>query len=70
MTPKQYSSFKEIETDLKRIHLEKQILLEEIKGVKYKLLSDLQPYNWIMTGLNAAKKFGVLMLLKKMFISK
>ncbi len=67
MKSNNYSSFKEIEMDLKRLHLEKQIILEELKGVKYKVIADLQPYNWLMTGLEVTRKFGVLMLLRKLF---
>lgn len=60
-----YKNFDEIEFNLKRLKLERQIALEEIKGLKHDVQQDLSPYNWISTLLSAAKKFGFLYLMKK-----
>ncbi|TLP75718.1 hypothetical protein [Maribacter sp. ACAM166] len=60
-----YKNFDEIEFNLKRLKLERQIALEEIKGLKQDVQDDLSPYNWISTALSAAKKFGLLYLMRK-----
>ncbi|RKR08019.1 hypothetical protein CLV91_2785 [Maribacter vaceletii] len=62
---KSYTTFKSISLDLKRLKLERQIALEEIKGIKQDVQQDLQPYNWINTTLSVAKKYGFLYLIKK-----
>lgn len=61
-----YKSFDEIDYDLKRLKLERQIAWEEIKGVKNDFQEDMRPLNWINTGLKAAGKYGLLVLLKKL----
>ncbi len=62
---KSYTNFESINLDLKRLKLERQIALEEIKGIKNNFQEDLQPYNWINTALSAAKKYGFYYLIKK-----
>ncbi|WP_298486937.1 hypothetical protein [uncultured Maribacter sp.] len=62
---KSYTTFKSINLDLKRLKLERQIALEEIKGIKQDVQQDLQPYNWINTALSIGKKYGFLFLIKK-----
>ncbi|UOB16720.1 hypothetical protein [Abyssalbus ytuae] len=64
---KTYSSFDEIKYELKRLNLERQISLEEIKSLKLELQEDLSPYHWIKTGYKAISKFGTILLLKKIF---
>ncbi|WP_274474388.1 hypothetical protein [Mangrovimonas aestuarii] len=64
---KQYRSQEEIEHDLKRLNLERKIVLEELKGLKMEFKEDLKPLGWIETVLGYAGKFGSLMLLKKLF---
>lgn len=62
-----YESFEQIEADLKRLSLEKQIGLEELKLVKSDFEDSLKPLN-ILTGITKfASKYGALMLLKKIF---
>lgn len=60
-----YNSFEEIKFDLKRLHLERQIALEQMKGLKHEVDEDLAPYQWMQTVLNVAKKFGTLYFIKK-----
>lgn len=60
-----YKNFEEIEFDLKRLKLERQIALEEIKGLKQDIKDDLSPYSWISTVISAVKKYGILYLVRK-----
>lgn len=62
---KTYKSFDEIEYELTRLKLERQIAWEEMKGVKYEFQEDMKPLNWISTALSFAGKYGLLVLLKK-----
>lgn len=62
---KQYQSFEEIETDLKRLNLERKIALEEMKLLKSEFKADLKPVNWVSTVLNVAGNYGFYRLLKK-----
>ncbi len=62
-----YNSFEEINTALKTLSLKRQIALEELKYTKNSLKEDLAPYQWANTALNAAKKYGVLYLIKRLF---
>ncbi|MBP8793453.1 MAG: hypothetical protein KBH29_09765 [Lutibacter sp.] len=62
-----YNSFNEIDFELKRLNLERQIALEEVKRAGNKVQDDLNPYNWILPTLGIIKKFGVLFLIKKLF---
>ena len=60
-----YKNFDEIEYNLKRLKLEREIALEELKGLKQDVQEDLSPYNWMSTAFSAAKKFGMLYLMRK-----
>ncbi|MGB2759329.1 MULTISPECIES: hypothetical protein [Maribacter] len=60
-----YKNFDEIEFNLKRLKLERQIALEELKGLKQDVQEDLSPYNWVSTAFSAAKKFGMLYIMRK-----
>ncbi|WP_452231866.1 DUF6327 family protein [Lacinutrix sp. MEBiC02595] len=62
---KTYNSFKDIDNDLKKLHLERQIAWEELKLVKEEFKEDLNPLNWVRTALKIAGKMGGFMLLKK-----
>ncbi len=62
-----YHSFEQIDKDLQRLKLQRDIALEEIKGVKYQLQNDLQPANWISTLASAVKKYGILYLIRRLF---
>lgn len=60
-----YKNFEEIEFNLRRLKLEREIALEELKGLKQDVQEDLSPYNWVSTAFSAAKKFGMLYLMRK-----
>lgn len=62
---KQYQSFEDIETDLKRLDLERSIAIEEMKLLKGEFKDDLKPANWLSTVLNVAGKYSFYVLLKK-----
>jgi len=62
---KSYTNFESINLDLKRLKIERQIALEEIKGIKHEIQQDLQPYNWLNTAISVGKKYGFLYLIKK-----
>ena len=64
---KVYKSFDEIELELKRLDLERQIAWEELKGLKGDVKEDLKPLNWVHTSLNYIGKFGSLLFVKKLF---
>lgn len=63
---KSYKSFDEIDYELNRLKLERQIAWEELKGVKNDFQEDMKPPHWVSTGLKFAGKYGVLVLLKKL----
>ena len=60
-----YNNLEEVEFDLKRLQLERQIALEEIKGIKQDIKDDLSPFSWISTAISALKKYGMLYLIRK-----
>lgn len=62
-----YATIEDINTDLKRLKLERQIAWEEMKGIKHEVEEDLRPYNWVNTALSAGKKYGILYLVRKLF---
>ncbi|PQJ71826.1 MULTISPECIES: DUF6327 family protein [Polaribacter] len=64
---KRYQSFEEIDRDLKRLSLEKQIALEELKMVKNDFQEILKPMSLVSNALSAFGKFGTFMFIKKMF---
>ena len=62
-----YNSFEEINTELKRLNLERQIAIEELKLTKNHIKDDFGPLNWVNTLLQVFKKYGFYFLLKKLF---
>tara|TARA_R110002051_G_scaffold115026_1_gene188043 strand:+ start:44363 stop:44557 length:195 start_codon:yes stop_codon:yes gene_type:complete len=60
-----YKNFDEIEFNLKRLKLERQIALEELKGLKHDVKQDLSPYNWISSAFSSVKKYGMLYVIRK-----
>ncbi|WP_228852130.1 hypothetical protein [Aegicerativicinus sediminis] len=69
-SPIKYSSFKEIEYDLKRLSLERQIALEELKGIRYEFKEDLRPAGWIDSVVSYVSRLGGIILLRKLFFRK
>ncbi len=64
---KNYTSFAEIENDLKKLSLEKKIAEEELKIVKYNFEDCLKPVNWMKTVFTAISKYGILLMVKRIF---
>ncbi|MGB1210592.1 MAG: hypothetical protein ACPG41_04165 [Lacinutrix venerupis] len=64
---KTFLNFNDIEVELRRLDLEREIAKEELKSVKGDLKESLQPSEWMQTGLKVAGKIGSMMLLKKLF---
>ncbi len=62
-----YTSFKEIEQDLRKLNLQRQIAVEEMKLLKTEFKEDLQPYQWLSTALSAIKKYGIFYLVRRLF---
>ena len=64
---KTYNNREEIDLDLKRLRLERQIALEEMKYLKQGIKQDLRAYKWLNIALSAAKKYGVIYFMGKVF---
>lgn len=60
-----YNSVEDINKDLKRLSLERQIAWEEMKGLRHEVKEDLSPYNWLSTVISSVKKYGILYLIRK-----
>lgn len=64
---KTYKTLDDIDYDLKRLTLERNIALEEVKGAKGQFVESLQPAQWMLTGIKILGKVGVMMFVKKLF---
>jgi hypothetical protein len=64
---KSYQSFDEIDKELKKLSLESQIALEELKGVKSDFEQTLRPISILTSVFNFVSKYGILLLIKKIF---
>jgi len=64
---KQYQSFKDIETELKQLDLERKIAWEEMKLLKSEFQEDMKPANWIQYALKMAGKYGLFLIAKRFF---
>lgn len=62
-----YTNFEQIETDLKRLDLERLVAWEELKLLKTEFKEDLRPLNWVEPIIKGASKYGLFMLLRKLF---
>ncbi len=67
---KTYNSFLEIENDLKRLDLERQIHVEEIKIVNKNFNKDLEAYQWVSKIFGQAKKYGLVYLIKRFLLDR
>jgi len=66
----EYQSFDEIDLALKKLKLEQQIEVEELKHTGYDLkekFSFNDPFNLKSIGLKVIKNFSLLMFIKKLF---
>ncbi|GAB7257826.1 DUF6327 family protein [uncultured Polaribacter sp.] len=64
---KNYTSFEEIDRDLKQIALERDIALEELKIVKNDFEESLKPLNILSSSLKFLSKYSALVFIKKIF---
>lgn len=64
---KTYNSFEEIEYDLQRLKLERQIGIEKLKEVKSEFADSFKPMSWVISAAKFAGKYGVFMLVKNLF---
>lgn len=64
---KLYRSFDEIDRELKKLSLERQIAIEELKGVKSDFEQTLKPINMLTSAFQFVSKYGILLLIKKIF---
>lgn len=64
-----YNNFDEIDTDLKRLDLQRKIAWEELKLVKHDFKDQFKPLSWVQSTLKFAGKYGIFMILKR-FITK
>lgn len=62
-----YTSFNQIDKDLKKISLEQQIAVEELKLVKSDVESTLKPLSILSSVFTFVSKYGILLLIKKIF---
>jgi hypothetical protein len=64
---KTYQSFEQIEGDLKRLSLERQIALEELKIVKNDFEDSLRPIKILRDSFKYLSKYGAFLFIKKIF---
>jgi len=62
---KTYKSFEDIDKELKRLRLERDIAWEEVKLNKNKLIEDIQPPQWINSGFRLVSKYVFWLLFKR-----
>ena len=67
MVMKVYNSFREIKDDLIKLDLQRQIAQEEIKYIHLSVQKELGVYPWLNLVFKAVRKYGVLLLLRKIF---
>lgn len=66
MARKNFNSLEDIKLELLTLDLQRKIQMEELKLTKNQFKEDLKPMNWIGTILKGVKKYGVILLLKKL----
>ncbi|WP_299101391.1 DUF6327 family protein [uncultured Winogradskyella sp.] len=67
---KTYTNFDDIDNDLKRFKLERDIAWEELKLVKADFKEDLQPLNWLSTALKLTGKYSFIAIIRKWLFKK
>jgi hypothetical protein len=65
---KRYQSFKQIDSDLKRLSLQRQIALEELKIVKNDFEESIRPISILRDAFKFLSKYGTLLFIKKIFM--
>jgi hypothetical protein len=64
---KRYQDFEQIDSDLRRLSLERQIALEELKMVKNDFEESLRPISMLRDAFKFLSKYGALLFIKKIF---
>jgi hypothetical protein len=64
---KRYQNFEQIDSDLRRLSLERQIALEELKMVKNDFEESLRPISMLRDAFKFLSKYGALLFIKKIF---
>ena len=64
---KTFTSFEEIEFELKKLKLERKIAIEKLKLTGHTIQDSLTPDGWVTPLLVGIKKNGIMVLLKKIF---
>lgn len=65
-----YTTFEDIDNDLKRFKLERDIAWEELKLIKAEYREDIQPLNWVSTALKLTGKYSFIALIKNWLFKK
>ncbi|WP_178984825.1 DUF6327 family protein [Winogradskyella helgolandensis] len=65
-----YTTFEDIDNDLKRFKLERDIAWEELKLTKNEFKEDLEPLNWISSALKLTGKYSFIALIRKWIFKK
>ncbi|GGG58355.1 hypothetical protein [Bizionia arctica] len=65
-----YKNFEQIETELQLLDLERQVAWEELKLLKTEFKEDFRPLNWVEPIIKGASKYGLIMLIKKIFFKR
>jgi hypothetical protein len=62
---KVYNSFEQIDQDLKKLNLERQIAVEELKMTQNQIKSELSLVNWLDAILMSVIKYGGTFVIKR-----
>ncbi|EPR74337.1 hypothetical protein ADIWIN_0679 [Winogradskyella psychrotolerans RS-3] len=67
---KTYTTFTDIDNDLKLHKLERDIAWEELKLIKTEYKQDLEPLNWISTALKLTGKYSFIAMIRNWLFKK
>lgn len=62
-----YNSYAEVEKDLKLLDLQRKIAYQELISVKNDFEEMTKPVAWLQSVFKISSKYGVLLLLKRLF---
>lgn len=60
-----YSSFEDIDQDLKILNLERQIAREELRNVGVEFKESLTPKHILLTAFSAIKDYGIYYIIRR-----
>lgn len=66
----EYTSFDQLETEIRKLNLQRSIAKEQLKHLGLEVKRDLSSLSWIKNGLSGLAKYGSLLLIKKLFTHK